>query len=304
MSTDTSMLDAGFDKGIAPDLDAARAANNTFTFEGREIELFVARGEAKVATNIYRNGKETGARLVHQFRWQDADPFVRRENSFWTNLQRVGRRQEQTIKTAHQVTVNAELYSSIIAGGTLIEGSVDGEPVTRELSREQMLEHARLYPEAVSEAIETWLDAGKIERYSEKDLDFDFLFRADDVIKMLWYIGPRDAPIVAVLFSFKAPSSEQRKAYDESVQSMETKRQGDLSTTTIEENFTKKVQYGGRLLIAVDGVAYQGEGQLVNLGEPKQRESFITLFNPIWFGDVVEEMHSSFDFMKGRSDAS
>ena len=285
-------------------LTQAREANNTFQFEGREMELFVARGEAQVATNIFRNGKETGAQLVHRFKWIDADPFVKRENSFWTNLQRVGRRQEQKIQTAHQVTVNAELYSSIVQSGILIEGIVNGEPQERQLSREQMLEHARLYPEAVSEAIEAWLDAGKIERYDNSELSFDFLFKAEDVIKMLWYMGPRDNPVVAVVFSFKAPSSEERKRYDEAVQSMETKRQGELSTTTIEENFTKKVQYGGRLLMGIEGSAYETEGNLPNLNDPKQRETFITLFNPIWFGDVVEEMHASFDFMKGRSDAS
>lgn len=279
---------------------AARAAGNTFEFEGRELEMYVARGEASVATAVMRPGTddETGALLVHHFSWENADAFVARENSFWTSLSRVGRRTEQKVKTAHQTTVNSEFYRKIVAGGTLKVPKGNNQFDDRELSREEMIEHSNIYPESASEAIESWLDAPKVKVLTKDSGSFEFLFTAQDVTQVLWHLGPRDNPTAAVVFSFNAPSAEERKKYDESVQSVDTKRSGDVSTTHVEESFQQKIKYGTKHLVKVEGAANGSEGVQVTKADIP---AFITRFNPIWFGDVVETMHASFDFMKGRS---
>lgn len=281
-------------------IEAARKANNTWTFEGRELEMFVARGEAEVAVNVFDQAKtvETGVTLVHRFAWTAPDAFVIRENSFKTNLSRIGRRTEQKINTAHLATVNSEFYKSIIKSGKLRIPEVNGKADVNELTQDQMIEHANIYPEAVSEAIETWLDAADIARFDKIGSDFSFLFKVPDSVKILWVLGKREAPVAAGVFTFQAPSAEERAKYEESVQNIETKRRGDVSSTDIEENFLKKVQYGGKLLLDVEGIAVGEEGVKY---DKALKEKFIVLFNPIWFGDVVDVMHSTFDFMKGRS---
>lgn len=301
---ETKAPDTGQGKSEDKDtIAAARAVGNTWEFEGRELEMFVARGEAAVATSIVEPGgdSDTGASLIHRFGWTKPDPFVIRENSFKTNLSRVGRRAEQKINTAHLATVNATFYKGIITGGSLIESSANSKHNTQELSQAQMLDHANIYPESASEAIESWLDAAVVERLSDKGSGFEFLFKAPDVIRILWYLGLRDQPTAAGVFNFRAPTSERRATYDESVQNVETKRRGDVSSTEIEENFLKKVQYGAEHLLNVEGVAVGAEGKPYDM---KSREEFITLFNPIWFGDIVDTMHSTFDFMKGKSKQS
>lgn len=284
-------------------LRAAREAGNTWEFEGRELELYVARGEAQVATSIMEPGsdRDTGAMLVHRYRWEKADAFVEREDSFKTTLSRVGRRVEQKIDTTHLATANGKLYREIIAGGTIVSPPVNGESAREELTREQLITFSELYPEAASEAIETWLDASKVTSLDRVKGDFSFLFKTPDMINTLWYMGEREAPVAAVVFKFKTPSSEERAAYDDSVQKIETKRRGDVSSTDIEENFRKKISYGAKHLIGADGVAFGEEGKTF---DGTNLERFILLFGPIQFSDVVDNMHSTFDFMKGRSRSS
>jgi hypothetical protein len=280
-------------------LEQARAANNTWDFQGKELQMFVARGEASIATDIINpiTSEKTGAKMIHHFGWVAPDAFVIRENSFKTNLSRVGRRVEQKISTSHLATVNAAFYREIVARGEILQ-FVNGEAVSKPVGKDDMVQFAKLYPEAASEAVESWLDAPFIERLGQTD-DLTYLFRAPDAIEVLWGLGrSKDDLHAAAIFVFNSPSAEVRASYDSSVQSVETKRTGDVSSTDIEENFKKKLQYGATHLIDVKGLAIGEEGVKF---EGHLKEKMMTLFNPIWFGDIVDVMHSNFDFMKGSS---
>src|SRR3954468_1775744 len=142
MQTEENELGSGPSK----DLEPARKANNTWTFEGKELEKYVARGEITVATNILNRatGKETGAKLLHHFKWQNEHDFVTRENTFKTNLRRVGRDKSQDVDMSHLVSVNGIFYKAVVDGGTLIIPDGNGKVKEEQLDKEKMVSHANL----------------------------------------------------------------------------------------------------------------------------------------------------------------
>lgn len=285
-------------------LAAARAVNNAWKFEGRELEKFVARGEASVATVVTnrKTGEKTGTRLIHVFGWERDSPFITRESALITKMSRIGRSKEQDIDSAHLATVNAAFYKTIVQGGILRKLGENGETTERQLSRDEMLRHANLYPESASEAIESWLEAGKCEFLDDDAADAgddEYLFTAEDTVRILWYLGSRDNPAAAAILTFKTPSSDARSNFDNSQQQIKSKKHGDVNTAELRENFPKKLQYGLKYLLSVEGVAVETEGRDFAL---ELKNKFVTLFNPIWFADAVETMQESFDFLKTESE--
>lgn len=280
-------------------IEAARAAGNVWTFEERELEMFVANGYIESATDILDpKGEETGAIMIHKFAWTKETPFVNRERAFKTSLRRVGRNTKQNIKTTQSVPANAKLYADTICGG-IIRQTINGEAVDIEKSREDMLEFARHYPESASEAVEAWLESASFELLDERTGDnFDWMFQNLPVKRVLWYIGDRSNPIAAAVLTFNAPPSEERSKFDEEVQNIDSDKKGDVNFAELTESFPRKLQYGQKFLQSVEGIAVEAEG--VNYA-PEFKQKFITLFNPIWFVEAVEVMHESFTFTKGKS---
>jgi len=284
-------------------LDAARAAGNVWNFNGREMEMFVARGYIESATEILNPATQesTGAVLINKFQWSKAAPFIAREKAFKTSLSRVGRSSKQKIKTTQLQPVNAELYAALIQGG-VIRQMQDGELVDVEKSREDMLNFARLYPEAASEAIETWLESAKFKLLDDNyGVDFNWIFTNTPVKKVLFYIGDEDNPDIAAIFTFNSPPKEEREKFDEDVQNIESERKGDVNFAELSENFMSKVQFGMRYLKSVEGIAVEEEGKAFTGTNNEEKEKFLILFNPIWFVDAVETMLDGFNFTKGRS---
>lgn len=292
-------------------ITAAREAGNTWMFNGKEIQKYVARGENQVATSILnkKTGEETGALMIHKFKWSKETAFVERESSFKTSLRRIGRATAQDVDTAHLITVNSEFYIKIVSGGELRIPEGNGEFRVEDISQEDMIKHAHLYPESASEAIETWLESPTFELYTEEENTFRFLFEAPDKTQVLWLLGNRDNPVAAAIFTFKSPTSEKRKEYDQAVQKIKTDRQGEVSKTILEQNFMKKIQHGIDHLVAIDGIAIGSEGNDFTIDKSDKKtkgqiEDFVILFGPTWFAEVVDVMHDSFDFMKGKSGKS
>lgn len=299
------------DETPSANLEAAREAGNTWMFGNKEMEKYVARGEAQVATAILNKvtHEDSGALMIHKFQWTKETAFVERESSFKTSLRRIGRATAQDVDTAHLITVNSEFYSKIVSGGELRIPKGNNEFEIQEISREEMVKHANLYPESASEAIETWLESPTFELYNEEDNTFRFLFEAPDNTKVLWFLGNRENPVAAGIFTFKSPKSEERKEYDQVVQKIKTDRQGEVSKTILEQNFMKKISYGVNHLIAVDGIAIGSEGNSFSPDSADKKrkghiEDFVIVFGPTWFAEIVDVMHDSFDFMKGKSGKS
>lgn len=283
----------------------------TWKYEDRELGVYVANGEAHAATVILdrETKKETGAFIVHQFSWNKNTAFINRESAFVTKLRRVGRSTEQDVDTTYAAKVNAELYRAVIAGAVLNVPKGNGEFDQVEKSRDEMLEFARLFPEAASEAIETWLESVKFKLLDSNSGSFDWMFEAGSVVKILCYIGDESDPQEAAVLTFKSPPTEAREKFDEEVQKIKSKKEGELNIATLSESVVKKIQYGAEHLLSVEGVEIGAQGltyaELAASGEAKdkakQKETFITLFNPITFVTAVETMHDSFDFLKGMS---
>ena len=281
-------------------IEAARTANNTWVFEEKEREMYVANGETLVATAVIdRTTKNvSGTVLIHNFKWIDEKAFSERENSFVTTMRRVGRSNDQLINTTHNATVNAKLYASLVSGGAVVVPLGNGQTTETEKTRDEMLEFARIYPEAASEAIETWLESAHFEIVEDSASAFDWMFTSGSTIKIKWWIGDKDEPLAAGYITFKSPVSEERKRHDDEVQNIKSRRQGEINIAEMSENFGKKLAYGLKHLLSVEGIAIGSEGVVYN---EKLKRDFVIKFNPIWFVQAVELMHESFDFTKGKS---
>lgn len=298
--------DQGYQSVNQSNIEAARAAGNVWDYNGREMEMFVARGYIETATEILNPATQesTGAILIHKFGWSKAAPFIAREKAFKTSLRRVGRSSKQKIKTTQLQPVNAELYAELIQGG-IIRRMENGETIDIEKTRDDMLGFARLYPEAASEAIETWLESGKFKLLDDNyGTDFNWIFTNLPVKKVLFYIGDEDNPDVAAIFTFNSPPKEEREKFDEDVQNIESEKKGDVNFAELSENFMSKVQFGMRYLKSAEGIAVETEGKAFVGATNEEKEKFLILFNPIWFVDAVETMLEGFNFTKGRSATS
>ena len=205
-------------------IEAARTANNTWVFEEKEREMYVANGETLVATAVIdRTTKNvSGTVLIHNFKWIDEKAFSERENSFVTTMRRVGRSNDQLINTTHNATVNAKLYASLVSGGAVVVPLGNGQTTETEKTRDEMLEFARIYPEAASEAIETWLESAHFEIVEDSASAFDWMFTSGSTIKIKWWIGDKDEPLAAGYITFKSPVSEERKRHDDEVQNIKS----------------------------------------------------------------------------------
>jgi hypothetical protein len=281
-------------------LELAREAGNTWSFEGREMEMFVADGKMKVAVEVTdrKTQEPNGNVLIHSFAWEKNDPFLIRESKLKTTMRRVGRNTAQEMETEKSITANAELYRAVIQEAVMIVPVGNGETREETFSREQMLEFARFYPETASEAIETWLESWHFELIDEETGSFDWMFSAASVVKVFGWLGDKVNPAAAVVLTFKSPPSEKREKYEEEKQRIKTRRISDLNIMEVSESFIKKLQYGGEHLQSVEGVAI---GEISVVYTEKLKEKFITLFNPESFADAVDVMHESFVFTKGKA---
>ncbi len=291
-------------------IELAREANNTWTFKGkdfeREMEMYVADGKAFPQTEVMdrNSGLPSGALMLHKLGWESPAAWIARESAFKTQLKRVGRSQDQEIDTAHLITVNSELYRSIVQGGLLKIPTGNGQFTEEEVDRDQMVKFANLYPEGASEAVETFLEQWHFTLFDNSiNMSFKFLFEASEFVKVLALLGSRDPQLAkrAGIFTFKTPTSEIRRDYDQAVNRIKSKKQGEVSIAELEENFMAKIRYGTMHLVDVEGIAVGTPGTRFNHDDKKQVQKFIELFCPSLFSDAVDKMHESFDFMKGKS---
>lgn len=288
---------------------SAAGKENLFKFLLEERELSVpvykAIGRISSKTDVTNTDTDepTGAYLVHNFAWNDEKPFVEREVSSKTQLKQIGRSKDQEIDTAHRVTVNSTLYQKIVQSGTLFVPLGNGEFDQKEISKEQMIQHGKIYPESADEAIEQVVNIPNVSRYgnSFSASGFEFLFQAPEQIQILWTLGSKANPNFAGLFTFKSPSSEERESYEQAVQKITSKRRGDMSIAELEENFVKKIQYGAKHLLKVEGITY-GQDDREFTKDPKELNEFIVNFNPLWFAELIDKMHSCFAFMKAKQE--
>jgi hypothetical protein len=251
----------------------------------------------------------TGAVLIHNFTWEKSQPFIKHENAFKTSLSRVGRSTKQKIKTTSATKAHSELYATTIQGG-IIRRVENGNEIDIEKSRAEMLEFARLYPESAAEAVEMWLESAKFKLLDENyGDDFNWVFTELPVKKVLWYIGDEENPIAAAILTFNSPPREKREQFEEDVQNIESEKKGDQNFAELSENFVRKVAFGLEYLKGVEGIAVGEEGKTYaasiaglsgkSLNEAK--ETFVMLWNPIWFAGALETMLEAFSFTKGKS---
>jgi hypothetical protein len=145
-----------------------------------------------------------------------------------------------------------------------------------------MLRFTHLYPEAASEAIETWLESGKFKLLDDNyGVDFNWIFTNLPVKKVLFYIGDEDNPDVAAIFTFNSPPKEEREKFDEDVQNIESEKKGDVNFAELSENFMSKVQFGMKYLKSVEGIAIETEGKAFVGEKAEEKEKFLVLSNPI-----------------------
>lgn len=288
---------------VLSDLDDSREAGNNWFFEDKELQMYVANGEMLLTSEVFdpNTGEETGAILHHRLKWMDDRCFADRENSFVTTMRRVGRSNDQQISTTDLKTTDAKLYNEVIDSGFLRIPKGNGEFVEIEKSRDEMLDYARLFPESAADAVEAWLEAANFKLYNTERNSFDWMFSEQSVVKILWYLGDRNDPVAAGILTFKSPTAETRKKYNEEVQVVKTKRQGDQNIAQVSESFAKKLQYGLTHLLNVEGIAVGSAG--VKYTESMKKD-FVLKFNPIWFVEAVETMHESFNFTRGKSSKS
>lgn len=291
-------------------IELAREAGNTWTFKGkdfeREMEMYVADGKAFPQTEVMNRetGLPSGALMRHHLAWSSPSAWIARESAFKTQLKRLGRSQDQEIDTAHLVTVNSDLYKEVVADGILLVPQGNGKFEEQQISREQMVSFANLYPEGASEAIETFLEQWHFSLFDNSvNMNFKFLFEASEYVRVLALLGSRDPQLAkrAGVFTFKTPTSETRRDYDQAVNRIKSKKQGEVSIAELEENFMAKMRYGTMHLVDVEGIAVGAPGVRFNKEDRVQVQKFIEAFCPSLFADAVDKMHESFDFLKGSS---
>ena len=281
-------------------LELAREVGNVWTFEGREMEMFVAEGKASVGVDVLDRASQqpSGATVIHNFGWDRKDPFIIREQSLKTKLKSVGRQTRREVDQTSVVAPNARLYEAIVQSGEQILQGLDDQPQIESLSRSQMLEMAKNYPEFASEAIESWLEGWHFEVITEDKGSLDWIFAAPTVVKVFGWIGLRSIPDAACILTFTAPTASKREKYEEEVQKINSDQVGELKIAEVSESFIRKLQYGEQHLQSVEGVAVGAPGIAYS---DKLKEDFITLFSPLAFVEAVEKMHESFSFTKGKA---
>lgn len=296
------MTDNFEDKSENTQIDLARDAGNTWTFDEKEMEMYVADGTAAVAVAILdrKTRQVNGVTMVHHFKWEKNDPFLIREQDFTTKMKTVGRGTEQEIDTTNMTEPNAKLYAAIVQSGVMIIPRGNGETEEKEVSRTQLLEFARLYPESASEVVETWLDGWHFEVMGEEEC-FDYMFEELPTVKVFGWIGNRDNPVKAVILTFTSPSKEERTKFEDERQIIKSDRIGDQKFAEVRQSFIKQYQYGRKFLKDVHGSAVGAPGVKYT---PELKDRFITYFNPITFCEAVEKMHESFGFMQGKAAGS
>jgi hypothetical protein len=271
----------------------------TWEFNGKKYPVYPARAEQEVATKVLnrQTGRSNGSLLIHKFRWDSDSPFIKRESSFTTKIRSVGRNSGQEIQQTHLVTTNSEFYNSLISSGET-HFSDENKPKVTEKTAEDMLKLCRNYPEVASEAIETWLDSASVKLLEENESSsFEWMFDAPDTVKILWKLGNPDNPNFIGVLTFKAPSNEARKDFDDYSQKIKSRKEGDVNVAELSENFARKLTYGAKHLRKIEGICFDGDDKELTFTIINK---FITTFNPIWFADAVEEMHKSFNFAEGK----
>lgn len=281
-------------------IELAREAGNTWDFNGVEKEMFVADGQAHIGVAIIdpKTRQPSNVTMIHNLKWEKNDPFLIREQNFKTVLKSIGKSTEQEINTTNLTEANAKLYAEIVQSGEMIIPAGNGETSTKEISRAELLEFARLYPESASEVIETWFENWHFEVVDEENGSFDWLFQAKSVVKVYGWIGDRENPLREVILTFKAPTSEERSRYENERQIIKQNRISDQKIAEVRMSFIKKIQYGKAHLFGVEGIAVGAPGvKFTN----ELKERFITFMCPVIFGDAVDVMHESFDFTQGKA---
>lgn len=284
-------------------LAAARAVNNAWKFEGRELEKFVARGEAHLAQSILHPVSEKEvAKLIHLLKWEKDTAFLKRVKSQKTNLESIGRQTSQRVQAADEIGANVELYKEFVQSGVLLKSNSSGEIIETSLNRQEMLDRVRRSTNAVSEVIEGWFEAGRTEIYfADESEAVDFFINPPDEVKVLWWIGDRENPAAAAVFTFKTPNADVQTEYRENGAYVNRSNRGDVKVTEITQNLTLRLRLSAQHLISVEGVAVETEGTDFT---QENKSRFVMLFNPIWFADAVDALFEVFGKTKGKFKAS
>lgn len=281
-------------------LEEAKLAGNTWNFEDRDWEMYVARGEESAATLILDTQENPVAEFIHTWNWKEKgiDPFVYRENNSSTKLQRLGRSTKQQIDSANDRKFNAELYKQLIVSGAIKTPDGNGGFNTDEKSQKDLIELANKKPEVASEAVDAWMDSASFERYMlPGQTPIDLLFNDVSELAFLFTLGNKKQPITKGLFIFDVAGADERTEFNRQVQQIATDRKQDVQITEITENFNLKLRFGQKHLQKVEGICVGEPGQLV---DNSNKAEFLKLFNPNWFAELTMLYAEVFDYTRGK----
>lgn len=270
-------------------LDLAREAGNTWTFEGKEYELFVVNKQGGIAIPFVEDN-ETVAIGSAIFAWDDKDTMldaVNYESRDETIDDKTKRRANDAVK------LNAELFHNIVQSGTWTD-IIDGERQPEVfLSRTEMLETEE---ETQSAFISNWLDKFHISLHVSKDESrlARLLKKTQDNVFFLCKVGDKEKPRHALLLEFKKPSLEVRREMRLKRTPERTEGNGKVILNYPDTRHFRLTQ-AQKHFVGAQGVSLLEPGNPFDPSVTEHIKTFKANFNPIWMMLLGEHLFAAFD---------
>jgi hypothetical protein len=283
-----------------PQLDIARAANNTWTFEGKEYAKYMANRTGTIGTPIIHpvSNKKVGI-LIADFAWSEAQPFLDHLDLKLKDERNV--REEVTErKRANLRLQNANLFDATVQQGSIVkldEFGDQSEPILKK--RDAMLAYP---PEIKSEAVDTWLGEFHIERYFHPGTDEVELLLAEP--ESIWFtakVGDYKNPAHMLLFEFSTPSPDARRNYENDTFIPGSKNERNKITTYYFVNNKAKLNFAKKYFKSVSGAVLGKDGEievdtadLKPIQDAETVKQFTKAFNPYWWIQFADAIAGAF----------
>jgi hypothetical protein len=270
-------------------LELAREAGNTWEFEGKEYELFVANKQGGVSVPIVPE-TEVVAYASAVFAWDKKDDLL---DALDLEIKEVLIEDSRKTDTADITALYAGVFHNTAQSGFWTE-IVDGEKQEPQfLSREQML---KADEEIQASLIRNWIDSISISVYKKPgETNIDAFFNKTAKNKyILAKIGDKKNPKHVLLFEFKSPSLEIRRELKQK-RNAETKDENGKTVRIYPNTSHFRMKQCANHLVSVQGVSLLEPGKLFDATSESDKKTFLANFNPIWQVYLTDALFASFD---------
>ncbi len=276
---------------VDENLEAAKAAGNTWDFKGKTWELYLANQTGGMARPVVVEGETVGI-IGAEFAWNESEPFLDYLDFEFRNETNI-KDQVTESKNKNEIIQGAKLFRETCQKGFLIpidEFGNRGEQ--QDLTRAELMEMTDA--ETQSDLAINWIIQYRIRRHFPEGYS-----KLKEALKpsnlfFEFYIGENKNPRHCLLFEFDVPTKDARRSYEDDVRHTEREQEGDnVIVRTIIDN-KKKLNFAKKYFRSVKGVTLNQIGNPFQEGNDQHTKDFKLGFNPRWFIALADEIVDAF----------